>query len=73
MNNIKQSLTNIGFSKYSVTPDGQVYSLCVNRYLSTHKDRRGYVRVRLCDDNGKYHTVRVHRLVAAAFIDNSEK
>ena len=72
MNNIKQSLTNIGFSKYSVTPDGQVYSLCVNRYLSTHKDRRGYVRVRLCDDNGKYHTVRVHRLVAAAFIDNSE-
>ena len=70
MSDDKHSLANIGFSKYDITSDGKVYSNYSNKFLVTSKDRRGYVRIRLRKDDGTYQTVRIHRLVAAAFIDN---
>lgn len=67
-------------SKYEVSNFGRVKSLCCNRMgkitnreliMSTHDNGNGYVQVILMKDN-KRRAFYVHRLVAEAFIDNSE-
>lgn len=35
-------------------------------------DNKGYLRTVLIDDNGKYTTVKVHRIIASTWIENSE-
>ncbi len=57
--------------KYMVTEDGCVYNKASNKWLSSQKDRCGYVRVTLIADKRKY-WIAVHRLVAAAFIENPD-
>lgn len=41
-------------------------------YLKPDKNKKGYLRVKLTDTNGVEHFPLVHRLVAQAFIPNSE-
>ena len=70
--------------RYEVSSDGVVRSLdvvvkCRGTGTRTHKGKtlpqrpnnRGYITVNLCKDS-VMHTKLVHRLVAEAFIDNSE-
>lgn len=62
---------------YSVTDDGQVWSERTHKYLTQHKDKDGYMKVRLCCADlgpGKTHTFSVHRLIMENFcpIDNME-
>ena len=70
--------------RYQVSNFGQVRSLdvslpCKNGGVSVHKGRikplnknnRGYVTVALCKD-GKTRRTLLHRLVAKAFVDNTE-
>lgn len=66
------SLNSLNFSKYGITKDGKVYSNYSREFMKTHNDKRGYPRVHLSDDSGKYHTLPIHRLVATKFIDNPE-
>ena len=54
---------------YEVTNDGKVFSIRSNRFLKPRLSCDGYERVALCKD-GKNYEMRVHRLVAEAFIDN---
>lgn len=69
--------------KYLVSESGKVIS--VYRHTNIHgvivrlnktillkpsPDSKGYLNVNLFDDQGKYKTVKVHRLVAGAFLDN---
>lgn len=62
-------------SRYLISSDGAIVS---NNYkcsgksaeLKPARDKKGYLRTMLLDDAGKYRTVKVHRLVANAFIDN---
>lgn len=69
---------------YEVSNTGQVRSLdryvktCYEAYklhkgkiLSPAKDKNGYLKVHLCY-NGKHNIIRVHRLVAQAFLPNPD-
>ena len=65
-----------GFPNYFVTENGDVYSGNYNRTgrikkLKPKSDKDGYLRLDLWADK-KHRTVRVHRLVAEAFIPNPE-
>lgn len=59
---------------YYITDDGKVWSEKTNRFLSTHLDKDGYVKVRLVSFDGR-HTYSVHRLLLENFkpIDNMDK
>lgn len=52
---------------YYVTEDGQIWSQKTNKYLSQHKDKDGYLKVRLVSKDDKRHTYSVHRLVLENF------
>lgn len=68
-------MKNLGFmklSKYSVSPNGEVYSLRTNRLLKggfDGYDGTGYHFVVLTDDDGVVVNHKVHRLVAKCFVD----
>ena len=57
--------------KYMVSDDGRVYSLRNNCELLPSFNERGYARVCL-QDNGNKKWMRIHRLVAEAFLPNPE-
>lgn len=56
---------------YSITEDGKVWSHKRNIYLKSYIGSTGYLGVTLCK-NGKLKPKRIHRLVAKAYIPNSE-
>lgn len=58
-----------GYEDYLVTDDGRVYSLKSQRYLKPTLKSVGYLYVNLFNTHGDKH-LRVHRLVAKAFIPN---
>ena len=60
-----------GFSKYKADDDGNIIGQSGN-VLRQQDMGRGYVYVAATDDFGKSKTVMVHRMVAAAFIENPE-
>lgn len=55
--------------KYAITSCGKVWSYKTKRFLSTHKNSKGYERVYLCKDNGGK-CLAIHKLVAMAYIPN---
>lgn len=57
----------LGFSNYLVSNYGRVYNKSRKKYLTPSRDRYGYCSVNLCQ-NGKVTSVKVHRLVAEAFL-----
>ncbi len=65
-----------GFDKrYSCDENGFIYSENYKNSGKTVKmrpalDSKGYLRTMLLDENGKYRTIKVHRIIASAFIDN---
>lgn len=56
------------YSKYRIYPDGRIFSEYINRFIKTSKDSGGYLQTTLVDDFGKRKTIKVHILVASAFI-----
>lgn len=68
----KRSLDFINCPGYCVTRDGRIYSYKHCRFLNPVSDNKGYLRVAIYDSNFNCHKMRVHRLVALAFIPNSE-
>ena len=61
-----------GYENYSVSSEGRVRNDKSGRILRQSPNKCGYLQVRLFDD-GRGCTVRVHRLVANAFIPNPYK
>lgn len=57
-------------SLYMISNNGDVYSIRSNKYLKPRLSMDGYKRVALCKD-GKCYEYRISRLVAEAFIENS--
>ena len=56
---------------YAVTPEGEVWSYRRKKFLGYHYDKRGYPRVSLYKD-GKIKHYMIHRLVAEAYIPNTD-
>ena len=54
---------------YEITNDGKVYSIRSGKFLKPRLSLDGYERVSLCRD-GKHYDMRIHRLVAEAFLEN---
>jgi hypothetical protein len=57
--------------QYSVSELGEVWSHKTNKYLSLADDTYGYLTVNLSGDK-EQHTVKVHRIVANAFLPNPD-
>lgn len=58
------------FEDYLISDDGRVYSLKSQRYLTPELSATGYYKVILYN-KGKRKVFRIHRLVAQAFIPNT--
>ena len=59
-------------SKYWITSDGQIYSKQTDKFLKQQvNSNHGYARL-LIKYDGKLRNMRVHRLVALAFLDDPE-
>ena len=63
-----------GYDKYYISDEGKVYSDKYNerRELIPREAGNGYLYVNLCK-NGKYKSVRIHRLVAKHFLEDYEE
>ncbi len=64
------------YSRYAATKEGNIISLDYKRtgkqkVLKPALDARGYLRTMLLNDNGKYDTVKVHRIIALAYLGKS--
>jgi hypothetical protein len=59
------------FSRYEVSNFGNVRNVKTKRKLKIHTDSNYYVELSLKDDNNDLYTKKVHRLVAEAFIPNT--
>lgn len=60
-----------GFDNYMVSNCGNVLNTRKNTFLTPYKEKNGYLRVNL-SKNGKCKKFLVHRLVAEAFIPNTD-
>ena len=61
-----------GFPAYTITADGRIFSEFgkVVRELRPSTDAKGYLGLTICNGQGRRRKVRIHRLVAEAFIPN---
>lgn len=65
-----RNLSSVGFSKYCVTEDGEIYSLRVNRILAGWLDVGGYRMYSLTDDDNVIRSnLFGHRVIAQAFVE----
>lgn len=59
-----------GFSDYKISSWGRVYRVSTNRFLKPEVHDKGYLRVDLYADDGTRFHMKIHRLVAMAFVPN---
>ena len=59
-------------SNYFVEDTGKVFSISKKDYISIYENNCGYNFVSLKTDDGEWKSFYVHRLVAEAFLDNSD-
>lgn len=60
-----------GFEDYQITDDGRVWSKKNNKWLKPWMLKNDYLCVSLMKD-GKKHNIRLHRIIAEAFIPNPD-
>lgn len=54
--------------KYSCSVDGRIYSNINHQYLKSFEDyKRGYLKVKLYDEDGKPVTLFIHRIICTVF------
>jgi len=61
-----------GFENYLITLDGRVFSLITMKFLKSKITNAGYEQIQLFCGKGDYKYFSVHRLVADAYISNTE-
>lgn len=67
-----KNMKTIGFSNYSITEDGRVYSHLTNKFLKKSMMSSGYEKVHIKNDEGNLKNQSVHRAVAALYVPNPE-
>lgn len=63
------NIQNINFDKYKFQKDGKVWSECKQSYLKGKKDRDGYTLFELSSKDGKFHTYKLHRILAELYCE----
>lgn len=66
-----------GYSNYMASDMGKIKTFNwknqgITRIMMPAKDKSGYLRTMLKGDDGKFNTVKIHRIIALTFIENSE-
>ena len=61
-----------GFENYEVSNLGKVRNIKSGRIIKPSLNKNGYLRLWLCENNKKKYLY-LHRIIATAFIDNSEE
>ena len=56
-------MSSIGFSQYSITEDGRVYSHKINKWVKQQISNNGYYVVSIGSDSGVRYRKKVHRLL----------
>lgn len=59
----------INFEKYKFQKDGKVWSKSKHNYLNPKKDKEGYVCLNLSSKDGKFHTYKLHRIIAELYCE----
>ena len=67
-----KNMKDIGFSKYSITEDGNIFSLKSNRFLVKTLMSSGYEKGNIINDDGELKNLSVHRSVALMYVDNPD-
>ena len=60
---------NIIFEKYKFQKNGKVWSNHKQDYLKGKKDRNGYTLLELSSKDGKFHTYKLHRVLAELYCE----
>ncbi len=60
-----------GFANYEISSCGRARNATTERMLKSSDDGRGYLKIQLYKE-GKPSTMKIHKLVAEAFVDNPE-
>lgn len=60
---------NIIFEKYEFQKNGKVWSNYKQDYLKGRKDRNGYTLLELSSKDGKFHTYKLHRVIAELYCE----
>ncbi len=60
-----------GYANYEISSCGRVRNATTERMLKPSDDGRGYLKINLHKE-GKSSTMKIHKLVAEAFVDNPE-
>lgn len=63
-----RSLLFFNFSRYEVSDLGKIKNICTNNILSGTEDSYGYIAATIRDDDGKKRNIRIHTLIATAFL-----
>lgn len=67
-----KNMKDIGFSKYCITEDGEIFSLKSNRFLVKTLMSSGYEKGNIINDDGELKNLSVHRSVALMYVDNPD-
>jgi len=62
-----------GFSNYLIEDTGKVFSLSKKDYINSYENNCGYKFVSIKNDEGKWVSEYIHRLVAKSFLKNPNK
>lgn len=62
-----------GYGDYQITSWGRVYNKKSHSFMKPEVHDKGYLRVDLFDSDGNRKHIKVHRLVAKAFIPNPDE
>lgn len=65
---IQKSIIN-NYDNYEIDTNGNIYSKSYGKYLKPYSNGRGYMMVRLVNNDGKK-PFKIHRLIALQFIPN---
>ena len=60
------------YPNYCATKDGQIYSLKTNKFLQPSIRYDGYAQICFYIGKGKSKSIKIHRLIAKAFLPNPE-
>lgn len=61
--------SDINFGKYRVYREGKVWSETKQRFLKGKKDKNNYTLFELSSKDGKFHTYKLHRIIAELYCE----